>query len=404
MSFEPKAAYRLVEETIPREDIVGLCDWMLDNDRGPAEIRKTPWLTQGPLVAEFEKAFAKQVGAAHAVFVNSGSSANLLAWFLPFESKNRRVVVPAVAWATSVMPAIQFCYEPVLCDADEETWGINPVELRRICENAEKGAPSVVCLVHVLGVPANMEEIAALKEEFGFMLIEDACGAFGSQPVGKIGELTTFSTYYGHQLSTIEGGFVCTDDGDLANIVRMLRAHGWANDLDADSRGKLAKAAKADAFREKFTFHVPGFNVRGTESQAHIGLSQLKRADAVTEARRANHGLYFSRFGGAKDFAVQTAADANSEIASIGFGVLAASQAHRTKIAKELAAKGIETRPVGGGNMARQPFWIAAYGESKRARPVADRIHDCGFQLPNHPGLTPEDIGFISDTVLAVRP
>lgn len=417
MTFQPKPAYRLVEETISRENVDRLCMWLgnphvcpvhslgLEHDRCNCEGRPVPHLTQGPLVAEFEATFAKQVGSKHAIFVNSGSSANLLAWFLNFENQNRRVVVPAVGWATSAMPAIQFCFEPVLCEADEETWGINPVELRRICENTEKGPPSAVCVVHVLGVPAKMDEIAELKEEFGFMVIEDACGAFGSQPIGKVGEVTTFSTFYGHQLSTIEGGVVCTDDIDLANILRMLRAHGWAADLDKESRAKLAAAAKVDPFREKFTFHVPGFNVRGSDLQAHIGLSQLKRADAVAEARRKNHDLYEWHFLDNKPGSGFTVQKSPYEtIASIGFGVLASSQAHRTKVAAALAAKGIQTRPIGGGNMARQPFWIAAFGEAKRARPIADRIHDCGFQLPNHPGLTPDDIGFISETVLGVKP
>lgn len=397
MSFEPKAAYHLVEHTVSREDLAARAEW----------IQTDPWLTQGPLVKQFEAAFAKKVGAKHAIFVNSGSSANLLAWFLPVAinhaeiAENPRVVVPAVAWPTSVMPAMQFGMKPVFCEADEQTWGLDPASLRKICE---KEVPSIVLLVHVLGVPCDMKAIAELKEEFDFILIEDACGAFGSDPVGKVGQLSTYSTFYGHQLSTIEGGMVTTDADEGAMILRMLRAHGWTADLEPDQRATWAKEAKVDPFREKFTFYFPGFNVRGSDDHAHIGLSQLARADETIAARRKNHAAYFACFAESRNFTVQQAARENTAIASIGFGVLAKNAAHRAKVAEALKAKGIETRPIGGGNMTRQPFCIAAYGEPKKERPLADRIHDGGFQLPNHPGLTLEDIGYIAETVLGVTP
>lgn len=410
MTWTPKTEYRIAgPESISRADIEALGDWLGCGTEPGGDRPAVPWLTQGDKVRELEAAFAAKVGSKHAVFVNSGSSANLLAWFLPIAidrasvAENLRVVVPAVSWATSVMPAIQFGYTPVLCDPDEETWGLDPVHLRRLCES-EKGAPSIVLLVHVLGVPCKMKEIAALKEEFGFLLIEDACGAFGSSPIGTIGDITTYSTYFAHQLTTIEGGFVCSNAAEGDNLLRMLRAHGWTADCDAGTKARMREAANVDAFREKFTFYLPGFNVRNTDLAAHLGLSQMKRADASSLARRANHGLYVSKFAGAKDFAIQKRGSEGVEVASIGFGVLAASKSHRNKVAEALAAKGIETRPIAGGNMARQPFWTAAYGPSKRERPLADRIHDCGFQLPNGPHLAVEDVAYIAETVLAVKP
>ena len=426
MPWEPKPAYRLAENTVSVEDLKALAEWLTQDVGATFAAGAPPWvpphLTQGPLVRELEQAFAKKVGAKHAIFVNSGSSANLLAWYFPRaydwlvpekertflpngdedQEVNLRVVVPAVAWSTSVMPAYQFGYAPIACEADPETWGLDPVDLRRICENV--GPPAIVVVVHVLGVPAKMKEIDELRREFGFLLIEDACGAFGSSPVGKIEEsLTTYSTFFAHQMSTIEGGFITTNGDDAANVLRMLRAHGWAADCDPAWKAALAKEHGIDPFREKFTFYVPGFNVRNTDLAAHLGLSQMKRADAVALARRANHGLYATKFSGSKDFAIQkkpAGATGAHEVASIAFGVLASSKAHRNKVAAALQAKGIETRPIGGGNMARQPF----FGKTKRERPLADRIHDCGFQLPNGPHLTVEDVAYLADTVLAVRP
>ena len=395
--FVPKTTYPLVAETISRAEIAALCRWL--------EQDPTPQLTQGPLVREFEEAFAKHVGAKHAVFCNSGSSANWLAWLLPIVMnrkaivENPRVICPAVAWPTTVSPAIPLGYDAVLCDAEEETWGLDPVILRKMCE---KAVPTMVVLVHMLGVPCKMDEIKALKDEFGFVLIEDACGALGSQPIGTIGDLWTYSTFYGHQLSTIEGGFVCTNDDGPAEILRSMREHGGAWFLSEADQRALAKKAKQDPFRSRFTFYRPGFNMRGTDVHAFLGLGQLKLAQDVAKARQANHEAYYYQFFDSKNFSVQ--ATDGEKVASIGFGVLAATPAHRQKVADALAAKAIATRPVGGGNMARQPFWIEAYGEPKTARPVADRIHDCGFQLPNHPGLTPEDIDFICKTVLSVSP
>mgnify|MGYP001609228541 CR=1 FL=1 len=227
MTWTPKPEYRLTENAVSREDADGLCDWLGFSDQSDIRL-PVPWLTQGPLVRQFEETFAKKVGAKHAVFVNSGSSANLLAWYYPRAydwlvaeeertftdpDANIRVVVPAVSWSTSVMPAIQFGYETVLCEADEETWGLDPVDLRRLCESETRGPPAIVLVVHVLGVPAKMQEIDDLRKEFGFLLIEDAGGAFGSQPGGKIAD--AFTTY--------EGGFITTngDDADSASSSGM---------------------------------------------------------------------------------------------------------------------------------------------------------------------------------------
>lgn len=420
MSFEPKKSYGLVNDVINRYDIQDLCRW-LRGDKPDVEPQNdfeieqwtTPWLTQGPLVKQFEEAFAKKVGAAHAIFVNSGSSANTLAWAFPIAvsrdemAKNPRVAVPAASWATTVGQTIWMGYAPALCEADEDTWGMDPAALRRICENSDKGPPSMVMVVHQLGVPAKTEEIGKLKEEFDFILIEDACGAFGSSPVGQVGELWTYSTFFGHQLSTIEGGFICTNSDEAANILRMLRAHGWAADLDRAMQEKLAAAEKIEPFREKFTFYLPPLgNFRNTDLHAHLGLSGLKRADEVAAARYRNWETYRERFADSKDFKVQWQKGAPADVfpAAIGYGVLASSKAHRAKVAEALKARGIDTRPVGGGNMGRQPFWVNAMGELKTPRPFADRIHNHGFQLPCHPGLTAEDVGYIADTVLSVKP
>ena len=390
---EKKRRYHLAEDTIDRSELRGLAKWLTSG----------PWLTQGSLVKKFEAKWARWLGVDYSILVNSGSSANLLMYYVLLLSgrlKNRKVIVPAIGWATTIMPAIQLGFEPILCDVDPDTFGLDPAGLRAL---ARKHRPGAVIVVHVLGVPARMPEILKLRQEFDFLLMEDACAAHGSRyegkRVGTFGDLSSFSFFYGHQLSTIEGGMVSTNDEELADILTSIRAHGWARDLPANKEAALARRYRPDSFNRRFTFYYPGFNVRSTDLNAWLGLSQMKKIEWVIRRRAANHRIYQHRFGKA-GWRCQRNDDA--DIVSISFVALADSLRHRQRIAAVLAREHIETRPLGGGNMGRQPFWVDRYGLA--ILPAADEIHARAFQLPNHPGLAPEDITAICDIVLAVAP
>lgn len=384
--------YLLAEKTIDEEDIAALIDWLQTN----------PWLTQGALVREFEGEWSRWLNRKHSLFVNSGSSANLLMYdaaLLSGRLKNRKVAVPAVSWATTVAPAIQLGLEPILCEADWQTFGLDLDHLERICR---EHAPSAVIMVHTLGVPGPMDDLQALKEKYGFLLMEDTCPATGSsydgRHVGTFGEMASFSFYFGHHISTIEGGMVSTDDEELYDILLLLRSHGWAKDLDPDKEEALAGARSVTNFNRPFTFYVPGFNVRSTDLNARIGLLQMNKIDRVVARRIENQQIYEQRFDGAGAFHFPS--NDRGVTCSISFVALAASPAHRDAIGQALAANLIETRPLGGGNMSRQPFWLDRYGSHDY--PVADAIHHRSFMLPNHPHLSREDIDFICNTVLAV--
>jgi CDP-6-deoxy-D-xylo-4-hexulose-3-dehydrase len=382
--------YLLAEDTIPAADLRELASWLGTN----------PWLSQGPLVREFERQWAAWLGTSHATFVNSGSSANLLMFYALLVSgrlRNRKVIVPAVSWATTVAPAIQLGFEPILCDADPETFGVDLEHLERLVRQHD---PAAVAVVHVLGVPCDMEPLQTLARRHDFVLLEDACAATGSRydgkHVGTFGALSTFSFFYGHHLSTIEGGMVCTSDPELHHLLLQVRSHGWAKDLPRAEEARRAEAAGALEFNRPFTFYVPGFNVRSTDLNARIGLMQLGRVETVVGRRIENHAAYQARFAKAEGFHCQR--NARATICSIAFAALADSAARRDHIAAALRARKIETRPLGGGNMSRQPFWADRYGVTPM--PMADRIHETSFQLPNHPGLTLGDVEFICDTVL----
>jgi len=382
--------YRLAEATIDSQDLEALCGWL----------RTSPWLTQGELVHEFERRWAAWIGSRHAVFVNSGSSANLLMYaaLLDERSVRPKVVVPAVSWSTSVAPAIALGFEPLMCDACPETFGIELNGLEHLLKTQH---PAAVLIVHVLGVPCDMDGLLALQRRYGFTLLEDACAATGSRyrdrSVGTFGAMSSFSFYFGHHLSTIEGGMICTDDHALYERLLMLRSHGWAKDLDPVTEATLARSAGALDFNRPFTFYEVGWNVRSTDLNAKLGLLQMDKKDHVMQRRIENHRAYQRHFDAESGFHCQHN-DAGT-ICSIAFGALAPSLSARDRVAMALRAAGIETRPLGGGNMSRQPFWTKRYGV--RAFPMADRIHQTALQLPNHPGLQPQDIAHIAQTAIS---
>ena len=370
--------YPLADQTIPQADLDALADWL----------RGGPWLTFGTLCREFEERFAAWLGRQHAIFVNSGSSANLLMVYAAklCERLPAKIRAPALAWATTLSPFRQLGIAVELRDADPNDWGLD-----RYDDNA------VHMVVHVLGVPAYY------WQQGRYVVLEDACAGLGSivgdRKVGTYGQMSTFSFYYGHQMSTIEGGMVVTDDDELADCLRALREHGAGWNVSESARQTWEAASPWD-FTKRFTFQYPGFNMRPTEIQGFLGLRQMERIDEVSAHRAENDARYRKNLEGMPFLACQIP-PVGSTVASIAVGVLAASAEHRAKIAHALELAGIETRPIGTGNVTRQPFWPAW---DRREFPMADAVMDRGFQLPNHPGLTPTDIDFICETVLKVKP
>jgi CDP-6-deoxy-D-xylo-4-hexulose-3-dehydrase len=279
--------------------------------------------------------------------------------------------------------------------ADSKTYGIDLKQLESICI---KERPDAVIYVQVLGVPHYRKRLLELKQKYGFILLEDACAALGAsyndgQMVGTIGDMSSFSFYFGHQLSTIEGGMVNTNDKALYEMLLMLRSHGWGKDLPEDTYEKLIHKHKIDDFHKPFTFFEPGFNLRSTDLQAFLGLRQIKKARWAAQNRNRNHLFYADLLRGYVQF--QDWRDHNP--VSISFGALAKTANHRRTIVNRLVENGIETRIFSAGNLGRHPFWVERYGifEDK----ISDKIHSCGFFVPNYPELTEENIHFICGVI-----
>lgn len=382
--------YPLVANTIDTEEFKKLSEW----------IATCPRVTIGPLTEQFEEKWSRWLGRNYSIFCNSGSSANLLMVAALLESgrleNNKKVVVPSAAWITSIAPFIQLGFEPIMCNADPNNFGLEPEYLEHLLK---EHSPSVVMMVHVLGVPCDMDRIMALKQKYGFILLEDACAAAGSsykgRKVGTFGDMASISTYYGHQFSTIEGGLVSTDDKKLYNLLLQLRSHGWIRGLDEKSRKALLDKHEIEDIGTDFVFTSPGFNVRPTDLQGFIGLGQIDKMDWLIKRRFANHLLYKKIISKSLNVAMF---DNTSTICSIHFCALAQTHKERNHIIKILEANSIETRPFTSGNQGLQPYWFTRYGKFNDT--VASNLYHCGFFLPNHPSLSEDDIRHICSEVI----
>ena len=310
--------------------------------------------------------------------------------------ENKKVIVPSSAWNTSISPFIQLGFEPVMCEADESNFGLDLDHFKQLLETHR---PSTVMLVQALGVPAHMREIMKLKEKYNFFLLEDACAAMGSsyrgQKVGTFGNMSSVSTFYGHQFSTVEGGMVSTNDKEFYELLFMLRSHGWIKGLDPEARKRYLDKYHIEDTGTDFVFIYAGYNFRLTDDHAFFGLRQLDRMDWLVGRRHANHLLYQKRLKNHFGFQIF---DEDTTVCSIHFCALAKNEKERNFITLKLQQNGIETRPFTSGNQGLQPYWFKKYG--KFNSPVATKLYERGFFLPNYPTLKQADIETISTTAI----
>ncbi len=371
--------------------------------------------TMGEKVAEFEAAFARYVGSTHAVMVNSGSSANLLAVEAMLRPSNGQprwkpgdeVLVPALAWSTTVAPLIQLGLVPVFVDVDPETLAMDLQAARSLITLRTVG----LMLIHVLGLAADLTEAKTICEAYctvatdgwPLTLIEDCCESMGArfkkQHVGTVGALGTFSHFFSHQLSTMEGGTVVTDDDAIADDLRSMRAHGW-------SRNRSDKARwEADSLDPHFLFVTTGYNVRPMEVQGAMGVEQLSRFDwhlqgrfeaarTITQALAHMPGLSVP---GLRGWSTQGGRSRHTWMNV----PIVVERGQRDAVVRIFNDCGIETRPILAGNILHHPALRGANIRRGASYPVADRIMRDGFMIGCHPH--PELEGALADVVKALR-
>lgn len=316
--------------------------------------------TMAETTRHFEEEFASYVGTKYAVMTNSGSSADLLIAFAlismphPLLSRGDTVLVPAVTWPTHVWSLMMAGLRVQLVNVDPATLNID-------CEALEVQVREAraISVVHLMGNPCDMAKVVDIADTYHCTLLEDCCEAlgatYGGRHVGTFGLASAFSFFFSHQMTTFEGGMVCTDDVKLAKLLRLLRSHGWDHTLPG------------------YVFTTWGFNVRPTEMAAAVGLVQLRKLEAMNDHRRDNYDIFAKRLPGvvvpmprtASPFAVPLMVD------------------NRDHVVKHLEMYGVETRPIVAGNLARQP--VGAQLGLHGWLPGANEVHDRGLVVGLHP-------------------
>ena len=344
--------------------------------------------TMGEEVRRFEEEFAAKFRMPHAVMVNSGSSANLVAIAALFYKGDRplqrgdEVIVPAISWATTYHPLQQYGLRLRFVDVDLQTLNIDAAQL----EAALTPRTRMVLAVSILGNPAPLTEVRAFCDAHGLVFFEDNCESMGASTDGRwcgtFGDVNTFSTFYSHHISTMEGGLLLTGDREIADLARAIRNHGWARDLPADS--PINTGRHNDPFFEAYRFMLPGYNVRPLELCGAVGREQLKKLDAMLEIRRANARLFVELFAADDRFIIQRE-NGRSSWFSFTIVLNPARDIDRSRIMDALRRADIGFRMITGGCFLRHE--AIKYFDYDTAGPIvnANIAHDRGFFVGNHP-------------------
>lgn len=312
--------------------------------------------TMGRYVERFEELFANWVGSRYCVMVNSGSSANLLMVAALFYRKKNHlkrgdeVIVPAVSWSTTYYPLYQYGLKLKFVDIDINTLNYDLKAL----SDAITSKTRMIMAVNLLGNPNDFEAVRKIINSRKILLVEDNCESMGAEfndkQAGTFGLMGTFSTFFSHHISTMEGGMIVTDDEELYHILLSLRAHGWTRNLP--KYNKVCDVKSDDFFEESFRFVLPGYNVRPLEMSGAIGIRQLEKLPDFIRVRRKNAGIFQSLFKDSPYFSIQQQIGKSSWF---GFALIIKRETSldRKKVINNLQTNGIECRPVVAGNFTK---------------------------------------------------
>lgn len=342
--------------------------------------------TMGPQVRQFERDFADLFGAGHAVMVNSGSSANLLAVAAavldPRIDLNvgDEVLVPAVSWATTYSPLAQYGLRMRFVDVDLDTLNID----LDLLESAVTPATKAIFAVNLLGNPIAFGRLREIADRHALVILEDNCESLGARAdgvwAGTAGLMGTFSAFFSHHISTMEGGVVITDDEQLYQELVSLRAHGWTRELPDDNH---VFPKTGEEFDDLFRFVLPGYNVRPLEMSGAIGIEQTKKIPGLVAGRRENAAHFVERFSEAPFVRIQRE---TGESSWFGFSFILEGDlaGRRPEVVAALTAAGVECRPIVAGNFTRNPVMRHYDAIVPEELPAADRVHDDGLFIGNH--------------------
>ena len=372
--------YKLASSSWGKEEIKAIHD-VIDSDV----------FSMGEKVAQYEKNFAKYFGSKYAVMCSSGSTANLLmiaSLFFTKKPKLKRgdeVIVPAISWSTTYFPLQQYGLHVKFVDINLESLNFDLEALKKAVTSKTKA----ILAVNLLGNPNNYDEIRAIIKNKNILLLEDNCESMGAKfndkYTGSFGLMGTFSTFFSHHMSTMEGGMIITDDQEIYHILLCIRAHGWTRNLPM--KNKVSNKSK-DWFEESFRFVLPGYNVRPLEMSGAIGIEQLKKLPSFLQQRRKNALTFIKLFSESKKVIIQKEIGNSSWF---GFSLIIKDATPRNKIISKLTNANIDTRPIVTGDFTKNEvlkyFDYSIHGHLINAKKVDTK----GFFLGNsHEDLTKE--------------
>jgi len=377
----------LINDNVSQQDREVLSDFILSNQR----------LTNGLKVREFEDMWSKWLSVKHSVMVNSGASGNFLSIALVKELYGiGEVIVPPLGWVSDISSVVQLGMTPVFVDISMDNLSIT-------AENIEKAITPqtrAIVLVHCLGFNAINEKILEISKKYNLVLIEDCCEAHGAtfkgQRVGSFGNISIFSFYFGHHITTIEGGMVCINDDNANDIVRLFRSHGLTREGSQELQDNFVR--NYPELNPLFTFAVAGFNVRSTEINAVLGIEQMNRIDSNVDKRRHNFKVWLDNLDGNK-FYTEFDVEGNSNFAlplimKKGYEDRFNINDDFSGVRDILDLSGVEYRlgTAGGGNQALQPYLKKYEYRIEGDLTNVNYVHSNSLYIGNHTDLTDEQI------------
>ncbi len=345
---------------------------------------------------EFERVFSEKQGRKDGVLFNSGGSANL-ALLQALKNLGRlqdddNVGFSALTWSTNAMPIIQMGMAPVPVDVSVGTLNVMSDNLLDTFKDKKLKA---MFITNALGFTGDLDQIKKICDDKGIILLEDNCESLGTELIsgkaGNFGLASTFSFFVAHHMSTIEGGMICTDDEELSEMLRIVRANGWDRNLTARQQLKWRKNHNVGSeFDAKYTFYDLGFNLRPTEITGFLGLQQMRFLDQNIKTREDNF-LRIEKIIKENDDFVLLEHSHISLLSTFAIPIVCKAPALREKYLSQFSGAGIEIRPMIAGNIQKQPFFCK-YVPENFSLTGADFLHNSGFYCGNYPELTETDL------------